>query len=245
MIREEVEKQFQEYLVHQEPRFLASRSTRDLAILEAKGKLRDHQRSSLPLILSNAGAKKVINEEALTLTEKYAIQRADLGRGTYGFVYRAESPGKRVLVCKVTSLASLPSQYRFRLQSGFNILRFLQQHPHPNLVSIIEVFESPDKSYVFMDPYETDLFKRLKQEGGMREEQAVTLAQQVGNGLLYLHSIGVAHENLKPHHVLLRRNSPAVITGLGWAVVAIDADKGSVIRQKGSKKQKFHHDFAP
>lgn len=160
-------------------------------------------------------------------------------------MYRAENPQKRPIACKVTSLTPLPSQYRFRLQAGFNILRYLKDHPHPNIMPIIEIFESPEKSYVFMEAFETDLFKRIKRDGAFKERDGLRIGKEVGSGLLYLHRLGVAHENLKSHHIMFRGRGPAVITGFGWAVVSYDDDKNEAIRQKGSAKQKFHHDFAP
>lgn len=245
-VNAEIERQFQEYLVHGEPKFIASRSKRELALLEAKAKFLAAKKETVPKILANTGAKKVINEESLHLTEKYSIQRSDLGKGTYGLVYRAEGPNKKAIVCKVTSLSPLPAQYRFRLQAGFNTLRFLKEHPHMNIVTIIDIFESPDKSYVFMEFFETDLFKRIKKEAPFKQSVGLGIGKQVAAGLTYLHSIGVAHCNLKPHHVLFDlRGNRAVLTGFGWSVVAYDPDRDQAILQKGSKKQKFHHDFAP
>ena len=97
-----------------------------------------------------------------------------------------------------------------------------------------------------MEPFETDLFKRIKKEGPFKEKEGLKIAKDVGNGLLYLHCIGVAHENLKSHHVLFSgRGGPATITGFGWSVVAYDVEKEEIVKQKGSSKQKFHHDFSP
>jgi serine/threonine protein kinase len=162
-------------------------------------------------------------------------------------LHRAENPAKKQIAVKITTLAPLPTQYRFRLQSGFNILRYLKEHAHANIVPIEEIYESPEKSYVFMDVFETDLFQRIKREAPFKEKEGLRIAKDVAHGLQYLHSIGVAHENLKSHHVLFHagHDGRAVLTGFGWSVVAFDIEKDEAIKQMGSSKQKFHHDFAP
>lgn len=71
-----MERQYQDYLVSGEPVFIASRSTRQLAILNDKNKLKEERKATIPKILANPGARKVINEEALALGEKYTIQRS-------------------------------------------------------------------------------------------------------------------------------------------------------------------------
>lgn len=247
-IQEEIDKEFQDYLMNGEPVFIASRSKQQLAVLQEKKKMELKRASELPKLLSNSGAKKLVNEDSLAIKEKYTIQRKDIGKGTYGFVYRAEDPDKRQIAVKVTTLKSLPQEYRFRLTAGFNTLRYLKEHPHPNIVSLVEIFESPEKTYIFMEYYEIDLFQRIRKEAPFKEKDGIGIAIQIAEGVKYLHSIGVAHENLKPHHILFKSangHSPAVITGFGWSVVAFDLEKGSVNMQKGSRKQKFHHDFPP
>ena len=74
-IADEVERLYQDYLVNGEPVFIAARSKRQLAIHNAKNKLKEMRKETIPKILANKGARKVINEEALALTEKYSIQR--------------------------------------------------------------------------------------------------------------------------------------------------------------------------
>ena len=245
-IQAEVDVEFQKYLA-QEAQMEQEEEARIKAAREArKSHFFEFRKKSVPALKSNTGGRKVKTEEFMMNREKYAFSRKEVASGTFSNIYEATDPNKRQIVVKVILLKSLDPQYRFRFMGSYNTLRFLIEHPHPNLVPIVEVFESPEKVYVFMDRMVPgDLLARIKREGPFPEAVALKWCRGVGEGLLYLHSIGIAHENIKPESIMFDAKGAPRIGGLGWSVVYFDPEKDEVMKPNGSSKSKFHHHMAP
>lgn len=191
----------------------------------------------------------MLNEESMARKEKWKLTRQDLGRGNFAVIYKATDPEGRAIACKVTTLKPLSNEYRTRILKSLGIQRFIKDHSHPNICSIYEIFMTAEKLYIFCEAMSTDLLKKIKKEAPFKEETALSIGKDVAEGLAYLHSLGIAHERIRPGHVLLDESPAgsgrAKITGLGWATVFFDPEKHSLIPSQGSKKQKFHHFFAP
>lgn len=197
-------------------------------------------------VIANVMAKKLPNEEMLT-REKYIIVRQNIAKGAMANLYKATDPNLRELVVKVTPLKHDSNlKYIKRYEATFGILRYLQGHPHPNVVRIFEVFATPDKAYVFMDIMEKDDLKaKIKTSGPFAEELSYKYAREIGEGLAFLHKIGVAHENLKPDSIVFDQAGNARIAGLGSVVIWFNPDSNEVIKQTGHPKESFHHHLAP
>ena len=244
-IMAEVEASYQKYLSEEEDRIQREENKKNADLAARRESAVTSRRESFPLFMNNEGAKNVLNEEVLENKEKYKILRQDLGRGKYGIVYRAQDPVGRDIACKVNTFKSLPSDYKARILKSLGIQRFLKDHPHPNLMVIFDIFMTPDKLYIFCQAMNTDLLKKIKKEAPLPESEALGIGKDVAQGLAYLHSLGVAHERIRPGHVLLDESGTAKICGFGWTSVFFDPESGALIQQKGNKKQKFHHFFAP
>lgn len=197
-------------------------------------------------VIANIMAKKVPNEEIMLSREKYVIIRQNIAKGTMANLYKSKDPNQRDLVVKVTPLKHDSNlRYIKRYEATFPLLRYLQTHPHPNIVPIYEIFISPDKAYVFMDIMEKDDLRMKIKNGAVSEQQAYQWVREIGQGLSYLHRIGVAHENLKPDSIVFDQTGRARIAGLGSLVVWYNADSDQVIKQTGNTKDSFHHHYAP
>ena len=207
-----------------------------------QGAVLESKRQMFPLILTNEGAKSVINEHVLQTKEKWVIHRKDIGRGHYSVIYQANDPLGRRVACKVTTLKPLPSNFRSRIFKSLGIQRFLKKHGHPNILAIHEIYLTQEKLYIVEDVMKTDLLKKIKNEAPLPEGTVLKIAEGVREGLAFLHSIEVAHEQLRPGHVLLDESGNAKTCGLGWASLFFDPEKGILIPQQGNK---FHHFFAP
>ena len=236
-IKAEVEAEYQKYL--QQERVEEENQTRaQNARLDARRKrFQDRRRKEALGVKSNIGSKKVVNEEVMASREKYFIKRIDVAKGTFGKIYKARGPNASDaitsdIVVKVTPMKGLDPKYSWRYNGAFTILRYLKDHPHVNIVPIVEIFNSPEKSYVFMQPMDKlDLLKRIKKSGPFNEATALGICKSVGDGLTYLHSIGVAHENIKPESVVFDAADRPRICGFGWSVIYFDGETGSLIKQ--------------
>ena len=244
-IMAEVQAKMDEYITTEAQRIDQQEKQRDADLESRRGAALESKRQRFPLILANEGAKSVINEHVLQTKEKWVIHRKDIGRGHYSVIYQANDPLGRRVACKVTTLKPLPSNSRSRILKSLGIQRFLKEYGHSNILTIHEIYLTQEKLYIFEDVMKTDLLKKIKNEAPLPEGMALKIAKDVGEGLAFLHSIGVAHERLRPGYVLLDESGNAKICGLGWASLFFDPEKGTLIPQQGNKRHKFHHFFAP
>jgi hypothetical protein len=241
----EVDRKMQEYIEGEQQRLAESEHKKHSDLEGRRGNAVELKKQSFPLLNGMEGAKSILNEVVLSKQEKWTIHRKDLGRGNYAVIYQADDPVGRSVACKITILKALPSDYKARIMKSLPIQRFIKEHGHPMILPIHEIYLTQEKLYIFEDAMKTDLLKKIKTEGPLDEIMALRIAKDVGEGVAYLHSIGVAHERIRPGHVLLDEAGNAKICGLGWCSVFFDPEKGQLIPQQGSRRQKFHHFFAP
>ena len=79
---------------------------------------------------------------------------------------------------------------------------FLSQHP--NLVLLLDVFETDDHLYLVTELMRGgDLFQRLERVTTFSELVAAQLARQIISAVAYLHEHGVVHCDLKPSNILV------------------------------------------
>lgn len=81
--------------------------------------------------------------------------------------------------------------------SGDDLLRYTAQ--------LVTNVDKPPKLYIFMDYCITSLEKMLKQapDGRLRNYQAAFYFRQLIDGLEYLHSLNIIHNDIKPGNLLL------------------------------------------
>ncbi|KAI9021372.1 kinase-like domain-containing protein [Hyaloraphidium curvatum] len=75
---------------------------------------------------------------------------------------------------------------------------------HPNIVEMIEQFETESKSYTVMELAAGDLETFLQCRGPLGEAEIRTILASILRALCFLHSRGIAHRDLKPRNILLR-----------------------------------------
>ncbi|PRP87597.1 hypothetical protein PROFUN_04624 [Planoprotostelium fungivorum] len=130
------------------------------------------------------------------LMTKYNIL-GEIGRGGFSIVYEAISriDGTRYAV-KTIYKRYVSRKGWVNLQREIEILRSVK---HPNVLSLIEYFESESQIDLVLE-FMTggELFEQIVQRGNFSERDASTIIEQVLQGLAYLHSMGVAHRDLKP-----------------------------------------------
>ena len=75
-------------------------------------------------------------------------------------------------------MKGLDPNYTWRYNGAFTILRYLRDHPNNYIVPIVEIFNSPEKSYIFMQPMDpVDLLKRIKKSGPFDETTALAICK--------------------------------------------------------------------
>ena len=136
--------------------------------------------------------------------DKYYHFIKELGRGSFGHVYRCQkiSTGG-VYACKKFDKKLIKNKKR--LKTEINLLRATD---HPNIIKLYETFEDKKHLYLIMEECNGgELFQRLamnaKKNKLYTEKDAAKLMKQILEAVNYLHYHGVCHRDLKPENILL------------------------------------------
>lgn len=151
------------------------------------------------------------------LNNTYRID-AVLGRGGTSEVYRAisEISGRFVALKVLRSELSANVDY-LRLMTREEAIRDVR---HDAVVRYSENHRTPEGHvYLIMDYVEGPTLDRLMNQGPMKAEDLLVVAQRVAEGLVAAHARRVVHRDLSPDNIILRGGKPdeAVIIDFGIA----------------------------
>jgi serine/threonine-protein kinase len=163
------------------------------------------------------------------LPERYSIERL-IGRGGAATVYLArESHPSRQVAIKVLnpSLAARMGRERFLRE-----IDLASSLTHPHIVPIYAAGEAGLLLYYVM-PYVggVSLRERIRREGQIPLEEAITISHEVARALHYAHQHNVVHRDIKPENILLHDNH-ALVADFGVAR-AITMAGGEPITETG------------
>ncbi|XP_074851244.1 death-associated protein kinase 1 isoform X2 [Carettochelys insculpta] len=93
------------------------------------------------------------------------------------------------------------------IEREVNILKEIQ---HPNVITLHDVYENKTDVILILELVAGgELFDFLAEKESLTEEEATEFLKQILNGVYYLHSLQIAHFDLKPENImLLDRNVP-------------------------------------
>lgn len=86
---------------------------------------------------------------------------------------------------------------------------------HPNIVSIIDVFEDNGTAYYVMESLDGGSLANKVSQGALPEHVALRYIRQVASALEYIHSNNMMHLDIKPANILLDGNDNAVVIDFG------------------------------
>lgn len=142
----------------------------------------------------------------------------EIGRGTFGVVYRGEWCGTTVAI-KVFKKKTLRYMKRSTNEGILNEIDIHKKLTHPNIVQLMGVIYTPERfeislvsEYVEGSDMESVIF-----EGNevLSMKDKLSIALQTAQGLAYMHAVGVVHQDIKPANVLISRHKTAKLCDMG------------------------------
>lgn len=139
-----------------------------------------------------------ITSKHCEITEDYQIT-IEIGSGGYGKVFLAEHLNSHIIrAVKAISKSSIQNYNSF-----MNEISILKGLNHPNIVNIIETYETSTICYIVLE-YCTggDLFTHLSKLKTFSEARASKIMKSLLSGLAYCHKHNICHRDLKPENCL-------------------------------------------
>jgi len=154
----------------------------------------------------------------------------EIGRGAMGVVFRARHVrlGREVAVKFLSPELASDSEMKRRLEREARALALLS---HPNIVQVFDHGEDEGQSYIVM---ELVVGRPLSACLPMAPDQAVAVALQVCDALIYAHGKGVIHRDIKPENILLDEHGCAKLTDFGIARLKLPDRRGWTLTAAGT-----------
>jgi serine/threonine protein kinase len=132
---------------------------------------------------------------------------AELGQGTYAYVYQAFQPRLRRYVA-IKALHITDQDQQAFLQQFEQVAQAIAQLNHPNIVSIYDFGEEQGLPYIVMQSVTGGNF-RQRLGKPMAVGEAVTPIIQLARALHHAHQRGVLHLDVRPENILIDQENPA------------------------------------
>ncbi|XP_041973356.1 testis-specific serine/threonine-protein kinase 1-like [Aricia agestis] len=123
-----------------------------------------------------------------------------------------------VVACKVIDTAQAPREYLTKFLP--RELDILIRVNHPHIIHVSNIFQRRAKYFIFLRFAENgDLLDFLTQNGAVSETQSRFWMRQIVSGVNYIHTLNIAHRDLKCENILITANYNVKLTDFGFARV--------------------------
>ncbi len=148
--------------------------------------------------------------------ERYEILE-ELGKGGMGEVYRVkdekldEEMALKVLKPEIAA-------YKGTIERFKNELKLARKIAHKHVCRMYDLNEEEETPYITMEYVKgEDLKSFIRGKGRLTQEEAITIAKQVCEGLAGAHELGVIHRDLKPQNIMIDEKGNAKVMDFGIA----------------------------
>jgi len=151
-----------------------------------------------------------------TFAQRYEILE-ELGKGGMGEVYRVkdqkldEEMALKVLKPEIAAHKEIIERFK-------NELKFARKIAHRNVCKMYDLNEQDEILYITMEYVKgKDLKSFIGGKVKLSQEEAITIARQVCEGLAEAHELGVIHRDLKPQNIMIDEKGQTKIMDFGIA----------------------------
>jgi serine/threonine protein kinase len=139
-----------------------------------------------------------------------------VGEGGMGVVYKARD----TRLGRMVAIKALPDS---KTADADSKLRFAQEARtasalnHPNIITIYEIAEHEQRSYIVMEFVDGKPLSQLIPKRGMKMTEALRVAVQVADALAAAHRAGIVHRDLKPGNIIVDSHGLVKVLDFGLA----------------------------
>src|SRR6266545_3000618 len=160
---------------------------------------------------------------AMDCIGRYQIVK-ELGRGAMGVVFQAVDPtiGRTVAIKTIRLGDVTNAQERAKLRERlFREARSAGSLSHPNIVTIYDMQEEGDLTYIAMEFVDGPTLDAVMSGGdAIQREDVLRILREAASGLDYAHQKRIVHRDIKPANIMLDNTSQVKITDFGIAKVS-------------------------
>ncbi|MBO6010374.1 MAG: Stk1 family PASTA domain-containing Ser/Thr kinase, partial [Oscillospiraceae bacterium] len=153
------------------------------------------------------------------LDGRYEIKEC-IGVGGMAVVYKAldHRLNRYVAVKLLKDEMAVDEDFRRRFHTESQAVAMLS---HANIVAVYDVSRSSDMEYIVMELIEGITLKQYMQKrGALSWKETLHFATQITKALAHAHSRGIIHRDIKPHNIMILRDSSVKVADFGIARVA-------------------------
>jgi serine/threonine protein kinase len=171
---------------------------------------------------SNGGQKPILTEGLTTkpTVGRYEILR-ELGQGAMGVVYEARDPKiNRKIAIKTIRLLDEFEEDKVRevKERLFSEAQLAGKLSHPSIVSVYDVGEDYDLTYIAMELLEgKDLEPFCQKDALLPLRRVLDIVAETADALDYAHGRGVVHRDVKPANIMILDDGRIKVMDFGIA----------------------------
>ena len=151
-----------------------------------------------------------------TFATRYEVIE-ELGKGGMGKVYKAldkeinEEVAIKLLKPEIASDKTTVERFR-------NELKFARKIAHKNICKMYHLAKDADTPYITMEYVKgKELKSYIRKKHILSDDEALSIAKQVCEGLMEAHRLGVVHRDLKPQNIMIDEKGDVKIMDFGIA----------------------------